>query len=81
MEFWDVVESPFMFFGLNTGLKRFAFVSLATGFVLWHFQPAAFFDQTGKPYPWTLTSKDDYALPLDWMGFSLIMGASAALFI
>lgn len=80
--YWDVIEAPFVAFGLNTGLKRFAFVSLLTSIALWQFQPVAFFDEKGNPRPWSILKPDDEnAIPLDWMTFSLVIGASTALFI
>ena len=82
--FWfQYVEFPFIQLGLGNPNVRFLVVTLATAGLLWWLKPPAFFHpKTGKARPSVIRAglvQD--AVVLDWVLFSIFLGAVTVLFI
>jgi hypothetical protein len=77
----EPLEYPFYYLGLNTVPKRFIAGTLGTGALLYAIKPSMLYDNSGVPYPWKLTSKDEEAVMIPWWFYAVGVGAMMATFI
>lgn len=80
---WKVaIEDPLDMLGLLriNPLKRFAAVFIVSGVILYVTRPKTLFTEKG-PRPWQGMSDDKLAVPLNWLGVALLLGAGSILFV
>jgi hypothetical protein len=82
-ELWaSYVERPLGYIGLlQSKPKRFFVFSLATAGILSVMKPQIMYDSDGKPFPNSIMSGEQNAIPFDWVSASLFVGTISILFI